>query len=267
MSESSLQAMIEGANAYESLMVPALFEEWAPRVAGAARIRPGERVLDLACGTGVLGREVARRVGPDGSVIELDPSPGMLAVARRLESGVEWQEGAAERLPFPDESFDAVVSQFGLMFFEDRPRALREALRVLVPEGRLVVAVWDFLDRIPAYRRFVALVERMAGTQAADPIRAPFVLGDEDELVSLFAEAGAGSVEILTRAGTARFPSVRDMVEADLRGWLPLVGVVLSEERISAILVEAERELGRYGTLEGRMVFDMSAHLITAQKT
>ncbi len=267
MSESSLESKIEGANAYESLMVPALFEEWAPRVADAARIRPGERVLDLACGTGVLGREVARRVGPGGSVVGLDPSPGMLEVARRLESGVEWQEGAAESLPFPDESFDAVVSQFGLMFFEDRSRALREALRVLDREGRLVVAVWDSLDQISAYRRFVALVERMAGTAAADPIRAPFVLGDEDELIPLFAEAGAESIEVLTHAGTARFPSVREMVEADLRGWLPLVGVVLSEERISAILEEAERELGRYVMPDGRMVFDMSAHLITAQKT
>lgn len=70
----------------------------------------------------------------------------MLAVARQLEPAVDWREGFAESLPFPDESFDAVVSQFGLMFFTDRRQALREMLRVLVPGGRLAVAVWDSLE-------------------------------------------------------------------------------------------------------------------------
>ena len=98
-------------------------------------------------------------------------------------------------------------------------------LRVLIPGGRLVVAVWDSLDNIPAYAAEVALLDRMAGRRAADSLRAPFVLGDRHDLATLFEDAGAASVEVTTHQGTAQFPSIRVMVEADLRGWLPVTGV------------------------------------------
>ena len=127
MTEPTLQAQIDAANAYEALFVPALFGQWAPQLVEAARIRPGQRVLDVACGTGILAREVASRIGPTGRVAGLDPNPGMLAVAKRLAPAVEWREGVAESLPFPDASCDAVVSQFGLMFFTDRRQALRQS--------------------------------------------------------------------------------------------------------------------------------------------
>ena len=267
MSEPTLQAQIDAANAYETLFVPALFGQWAPKVADAAQIQPGQRVLDVACGTGILAREVALRTGPTGYVAGLDPNTGMLAVAKQLAPAVEWRQGAAESLPFPDLSFDVVVSQFGLMFFTDRRQALCEMLRVLTPEGRMVVAVWDSLDNIPAYATEVALVERIAGRRAADALRAPFVLGDRQHLATLFADAGAASVEVTTRHGTAQFPSIRVMVEADLRGWLPVMGVTLSEDQIGRILQEAEPVLGSYVTAEGRVAFDSPAHIVRAAKS
>ncbi len=266
MSEPTLQAQTDAANAYETLMVPALFGEWALRVADAAQIRPAQRVLDVACGTGVLGREVAARTGPTGVVVGLDPTPGMLEVAKRLAPALEWRQGVAESLPFPDQSFDAVVSQFGLMFFKDRREALREALRVLVPEGRTAVAVWDSLDNIPAYFAEVALLDCVAGERAANALRAPFALGDREELAALFEDAGIVSVEVTTDQGTALFPSIRVMVEADLRGWLPVMGVVLPEEQITQILDEAEDILRPYVTTGGTVVFDTSAHIITGAK-
>lgn len=265
MSAPALDAEVAAAKAYEALFVPALFGQWASRVADAASLLAGESVLDVACGTGVLAREALRRTGPAGYVAGLDPSAGMLAVANEFSPSVDWRRGTAEAMPFSDATFDAVLSQFGLMFM-DRDRAVREMLRVLKPNGRLVVAVWDAAQNIPAYAAEIALLERLAGTQAADALRAPFVLGDRDLLARVFTDADAGSVTTSTSRGVARFPSIRVMVEADLRGWLPVMGVSLTEEEIGRILEEAEDVLGSYVADDGRVTFDATAHLLMARK-
>lgn len=267
MRETVSPEEVAAAAAYEDLHVPALFQQWAPRVVEAVRIRPGHRVLDVACGTGILAREAALRLGDEGFVAGLDASPGMLAVAEQLAPAIEWHEGTAESLPFDTDSFDAVVSQFGLMFFQDRRGALGEMLRVLAPGGRMAVAVWESLDNSEAYPREVALLERLAGARAADALRAPFVLGDRTELATLFEGAGVDSVEVKTHRGTARFPSIRTMVEADLRGWLPVMGVVLEEEQIEGILQEAETALSHYVTPQGTVEFDSPAHIVTGKKS
>jgi SAM-dependent methyltransferase len=266
MSHTAPEEQIAAANAYENLHVPALFQHWAPKVVEAAGIAAGDRVLDVACGTGVLAREAAVRVGPDASVAGLDANPGMLAVAKRLAPSIEWREGAAESLPYEDESFDAVVSQFGLMFFRDRSAALREMLRVLVRGGRMAVAVWDSLENSEAYPIEVALLESLAGQKAADALRAPFSLGERAALIALFRDAGVASVEVATQHETARFPSIRVMVEADLRGWLPVMGVILTEVQIESILKEAEQALSYYVTSEGTVEFDAPAHVVTGTK-
>lgn len=266
MAETTLRAQIDAAKAYEGLMVPALFGEWAPTVADAANLRAGERVLDVACGTGVLAREALSRTSAGEFVTGLDPSAGMLEVAKELAPSVEWRQGMAESLPFSDASYDAVVSQFGLMFFNDRSEALRQVLRVLRPGGRIAFAVWDSLENIPAYADEVALLERLAGVPAADALRAPFALGDRRDLEMLFASAGVQAVQVATRTGAAQFPSVNVMVEADLRGWLPVMGVVLTEEQIERILEAAEHALGRYVTGEGAASFGTSVHIVTGRK-
>lgn len=257
-------AAIEAAWAYEGLHVEALFRQWAAPTLAAADVSAGDRVLDVACGTGVLARTAHELVGSDGAVTGLDIGPGMLAVAEHLEPAVTWVEGEAGSLPFDDGEFDAVVSQFGLMFFPDREEAIREMLRCVRPAGRIGVAVWEALDRSEAYPITVELLRNRAGEAAADALRAPFVLGDTDELRSLFEEAGASSVTIETHHGTARFPSVRAMVEADLRGWLPVMGVTLDEPLIEQILAEAEDLLAEFVTATGTMEFDAPAHVISA---
>ena len=262
----SASPQLAAATAYQDFFVPALFEEWAPRLVEAARIEPGQHVLDVACGTGVLAREAASRTGPRGRVAGLDANPGMLAVAARLNPEIEWREGQAEALPFPDGSFDAVVSQFGLMFFSDRLRALREMQRVLKPGGRLAVAVWDSLDNTPTYEREVAILRRVAGQAAADALRLPFVLGDRAALKQLFTDAGMPSATLTTHRGRGRFPSVRALVSADLTGWLPLMGVMLTEGEIQRIVSAAEDELRPWVSADGSYVFDSPAHIVTASK-
>ncbi|MET4204973.1 methyltransferase domain-containing protein [Bradyrhizobium sp. LA6.12] len=150
------QALIEAATAYEALSAPALFRQWAPIVAEAARIKSGDRVLDVACGTGVLARVAAARSGQTGHIVGIDPHTGMLAVAKGVSPAIDWQKGTTEALPLPDCSFDAVVCQFGLIFFSDRNMAVREMLRVMVPGGRCAVAVWDTLENAPAFAALVS---------------------------------------------------------------------------------------------------------------
>jgi SAM-dependent methyltransferase len=102
MNDPAIQAQIDAATVYEAFLVPALFQEWAPRVVAAAQLQPGHRVLDVACGTGVPARAAASCVGSTGAIVGLDPNPGMLAVAARLAPGVEWRQGTAELLSYLD---------------------------------------------------------------------------------------------------------------------------------------------------------------------
>jgi len=265
MREPTLETLVAAAEAYEGLFTPALFRQWAPIVAQSARLQSGQRVLDVACGPGTLARECQARVGPTGTVCGIDSGRGMLTVARRLAPEIEFHEGVAECLPYVASTFDAVVSQFGLMFCSDRSRALTEMIRVLVSRGRLAIAVWDALERMPAYATEVALLDRSAGQAAADALRAPFGLGDARELAALLARAGADDVEVHTHAGRARFPSTRVVVEADLRGWLPIMGIVLDENHIQRLLDEAAVEMRPFEARDGAAEFDISAHIATGR--
>jgi ubiquinone/menaquinone biosynthesis C-methylase UbiE len=258
------QVIRSAAEVYEAFFVPALFGEWASRVADAAGVQPGQRVLDVACGTGVLARTVAARVGPNGSVIGIDLNEGMLAVARQKAPEIEWRQGRAEAPPFDSDSFDAVVSQFGLMFFEDRRAAIQEMVRVLRPGGRLAVAVWDSLEHLPGYAVMTDLVQRLFGDQVADALRAPFVLGDPQNLRSLFAEAGIPNAQITTQEGTARFPSIQSWIYTDIKGWT--LADVLDDAQFDRLLKEAEQVLRRFTTAEGTVVFSAPAHIVTATK-
>ena len=139
---------------YQREMVPASFARWAPDLVDLGAVGPGQRVLDVACGTGVVTRLAAERVGSSGRAVGLDVNADMLAAARAASPGsrIEWHEGSALALPFPDASFDVLFCQQGLQFFPDRAAGLREMRRVLVPGGRLALSCWRSVDHQPGMR-------------------------------------------------------------------------------------------------------------------
>jgi ubiquinone/menaquinone biosynthesis C-methylase UbiE len=217
MGRERWQVAGSAAQVYQERLVPAIFEPWAPQVVQLAGVGPGDRVLDVACGTGVVTRLAAQRAGPDGRVVGLDLNPAMLEVAVGLPvSGapVTWRQSSAEQLPFPAGSFDVVCCQLGLQFFADRPAALREMARVLARGGRLVAMVWRPIEYSPGFAALAKALDRHVGAAAGALMRAPFALGDEDELRALVETAGFTQTHIRRAAGAVRFASARDLVLA-----------------------------------------------------
>jgi hypothetical protein len=144
---------------------------------------------------------------------------------------------------------------------------LREMMRVLVPGGRLAVAVWGSLDDTPVYAAEVELVERLAGRAAGDALRVPFALGDPKRMAELCAAAGIKGARVAMRPGRGRFPSIRTMVEVDVRDWLRIVGITLDEDMIETILRESETALRPFVTVdESGVGFDSPAVLAIATR-
>ncbi len=266
MSDDVPLELIDAGRGYDNMFVPAIFEMWTGRLIDGACIGPGSHVLDIACGTGVLARHALASVGDTGRVVGADPAPGMLAAAREVTPEIDWICCPAEALTLDDTSFDCVVCQFGMMFFQDRPKAISEMLRVLRPGGKLAIAVWDDVAQNPGYQGIISVLQNEVGTAAADALRLPYSLGDSAVVTSELSSGGFENVATTTTSGTARFPSSRFMLEADLRGWLPLFDINLSEERISEVLAASDARLAQYVVASGEAIFPTSAHIITATK-
>lgn len=258
------QVTSTAAEVYDEFFLPALFRAWAPQLVAAAGLSPGMRVLDVACGTGVLTIEAAEAVSPSGAAVGLDLNSGMLAVARRKAPEIDWREAPAEALPFASGEFDAVLSQFGLMFFEDRHATIREMWRVLRPGGALVTAVWDSLAKTPGYSAVTALLERLFGDEIADLARAPYVLGDAELLADLFVDAGVETPQVSHVAGEAWFPSIRSWMHTDVRGWT--LSDELDDRQFERLVREAKKELRHFVTPEGSVRFAHPALIATARK-
>ena len=188
------------AEAYDQYKVPRLFEPLARLFLDRVPLRVGSRVLDVACGSGVVARLAAPRVAPSGKVVGLDLNEEMLAVARAHALGdstpIEWKQSDANALPFADCAFDVVLCQQGLQFLPDKPLALREMRRVLVPGGTLALNVWG-----KASRYNVVLADALARHCNGDVAKrslAPFALSDATAVRTLVMQAGFSEVELRT---------------------------------------------------------------------
>lgn len=261
------------AETYERALVPAVFAAWAPLVVDLADPRLGERVLDVACGTGVVARLVAQRVGRTGEVVGLDLNPGVLAVAASITSNatptsaaITWREANATKMPLPDAAFEIAYCQLGLQFFPDRPAALREMYRVLVSGGRLGLMVWRGIEHSPGFGVLAGALARHVSAEAAGIMRAPFGLGEAEALRALVAAAGFRDITIRPVAGTVRFPSAARFVQDYVAG-SPLAGhvVKVSDEARAALVSEVGDTLKSWFA-GGALAFPIEAHLASAKK-
>jgi len=260
-----MQPIGSPAEIYERHMVPAIFASWAPALLDLVMLKPGERVLDVACGTGVVARQAAARVGAGGQVVGLDLNGDMLALARALGPAVEWRAGNAMALPFAASAFDAVVCQQGLQFFPDSGQALREARRVLVPSGRFAVAVWCAIESSPGHHALARGLERYVGTDAAGLMYAVYRLGDAQTLQMMLENAGFHDVRVRRDQRVAHFPSpelfVRWVVVGSVLG---RAGVRVRDESLAALIREVDGALQPYVRADG-LAFPMESHLAVAR--
>lgn len=225
---------------YERYFVPAIGRPIAQDLIDVAGLRPGERVLDVGCGTGVVTRLAAQRVDPGGTVAGLDVNPGMLAVAKSVTSraaAIEWHEASADAMPFADGSFEVVLCQMSLQFVPDRLRALREMHRVLAPGGRLALNLPG--PAAPLFERLEHALGRHIAPQAAGFVHQVFSLYDVEQLESLFRSAGFKQVRVAAHTKDLALPAPKDFLWQYVNG-TPVGAVVAGADDGARAALESE---------------------------
>ena len=252
---------------YQNGLVPSIFGPWSTATLELAVPQPGDKVLDIACGTGIVARLAAQFVGRTGHVVGLDANPGMIEVARSLPSPpgltIEWREGNALALPFSEPKFNIVFCQGGLQFMPERLTALQEMWRVLLPGGRLAILVFQEIQFTPGFAVVVDALESFAGAHAAEFLSTPFVLSDAEELRSLLVEAGFHQIVIRPEIKIIHFPSPEKFVHCLIMG--SPRGSQIDEQSLAKIISQTSARLQSY-TRQGELFFPMRAHLASARR-
>ena len=265
---SGWQLRGNAAEAYEAYLVPVIFEAHAQRLIEAAGVQAGDRVLDAACGTGVVSRAAAQRVGPTGVVTAVDLNPDMLATAQIVGADVtpaiEFHQADVVALPFDDEQFDVTLCQEAMQFFSDRVSALKEMRRVTTSGGRLAFCSFRSLGHHPVYEIFARVLGEFAGPDAATMMSSPFALGDLEELRSCARDAGWDDVQVRISVGSERFPSVDEMVRQEAAS-SPLAAALadMPTDRQVAMVAALERDLAPWVD-DGGVAFHNETHIVTA---
>jgi ubiquinone/menaquinone biosynthesis C-methylase UbiE len=241
--EHGWQLRGNSAELYERYLVPTVTLPWARDLIERVGLRPGDRVLDVACGTGIVARLAASAVGAGGSVAALDVNREMLAAGRSLSPAegaqIEWYEASADALPFGEGEFAVVLCQLGLQFFPDRLGAVREMRRVLAAVGRVGVSVYASIEENPAARALAEAVDRQFGDGAARAKRSEHSLADPEELRELFEVAGFDGVRIETVTQNVRFASIDEWVRIQFAA-TPLAALLGSDDPTRVDLVSAD---------------------------
>lgn len=250
---------------YENIFIPAMMGDWPPRLVALTKPQPGEHILDVACGTGVVTRFAAKLVGPDGRVVGLDLSPEMLKIARMIKPDgqqlpvIEWDEGDVNALPYENETFDIVCCAFGFMFFPDRIAALKEIRRVLKPGGRMALSVWGSISKCPGQLAMKESWEKYIGTDTAARILRQHVLSDPETVQSLVQDAGFRNVSVQPTMGDVHMSSPEQLV----RSYCAMAGISADDETKAEVIGYVISALQPYITPEG-LVYPIEAILASA---
>ena len=244
------------AENYERYFLPVIGAPIAADLIDACALRRGQRVVDVACGTGVVARLAAARVGPAGAVTGVDVTPAMLAVARSISADgppIDWHEASAGKLPLPDASADVVLCSLGLQFFPDREAALREMRRILVPGGRLAVNAPG-----PTPPLFMVLHDALGehvGPGAAAFVRTVFALHGADEIRRLLADSGFDGVDVAVTSMRLTLPAPADFLWQYVHS-TPLVASVagLDEDGRAALERDVVKGWRRYIADDGMLL-------------
>jgi ubiquinone/menaquinone biosynthesis C-methylase UbiE len=252
---------------YERYFVPAIGRPLAADLLHAAALQRGERVVDVACGTGVVALLAAVGVGESGAVAGVDINPGMLAVARSIASSgapIAWHRADAASLPLSDDAHDVVLCQMGLQFLPDKLAALREARRVLVRGGRIAITVPG-----PTPLFFSAIEEALArrvSSEVAGFMRAVFSMHDAAELSQLLRDAGFEDVDARSATQTLRLPPAREFLWQYVHS-TPLVAAVGKLDDAARAAFERDALAGWNATDNDRgLVLDLGMTTARARK-
>ncbi len=203
-----------GAENYQRYFVPAIATPVSADLLRTAALQPGERVLDVACGTGLIARLAAERVGPTGSVTAIDISPEMIDVAKTIPppqgADIDWQVGDATSLPLPDETYDVVLCQMGVMFIEDRTAAVREMRRVLKPGRRLVLSTPGAIQ--PTFELMEQAIVDHINPELGGFVRAVFSMHDPAVVATLLREAGFDDANAVVAVVPFHLPAPADFL-------------------------------------------------------
>jgi len=215
---------------YDRYLGPMLFHGFADDLVERVKVTARMRLLETACGTGIVTRRLADRLRGHGSIVATDLNEAMIVHARtEMPAGaghVEWQPTDATSLPFPDRSFDAVVCQFGLMFFPDKAAGIREAFRVLKPGGHYLFNVWDAMDRNSFARITHETVGKFFPTDPPMFYTVPFSLHEPEPIKKMLAEAGFEHIEMTRLAKQGSSPSAADASIGLIEG-NPVLGAIM----------------------------------------
>ena len=257
-----------GGNAeenYERYFVPTIGDAWATALLDVAGLRSGERVLDVACGTGVVTRRASELVGAEGAVAGLDVNPAMLAVARSVApTSIEWHEASAESISCPDASFDVVTCSLGLQFVPDRSAAVREMRRVLRDGGRVAIGTVGAIP--PVFEILEQALARHVAPEVAAFMRQVFSLHDHRELHDLANSAGLRSVSVESRPLRIILPPPSEFLWQYVTS-TPLAGPVGQIDDDARAGLEGDVTAAWRAFLEGDALrLDIDAVLTTARK-